>query len=276
MTTLSSYRPPAGQANPAETRSAVSLRARTNTKERLALVMPALREAASLGPLLERVRSVFATLDMPWEVLVVDDDSGDGTGEIVSAMTREDARVRLLVRTQEKGLSGAVLHGWQHTDATILGVMDADGQHPPELLPVLLARILEGRDAAIGSRFVQGATASRWNPLRWLISTAATWPARSLQCRCLRVKDPLSGFFLVRRHCVENVLFQPAGFKLLLEILVRGRLGSVDEVPFAFAQRTAGRSKVSLKVVWDYVALLLRLYRARIGTAGVPQVSSGD
>jgi dolichol-phosphate mannosyltransferase len=120
----------------------------------LALVIPTLREAANLPGLLTDVRSALDPLGIDYEIIVVDDDSRDGTEEIVSAISLEDPRVRLLVRKGERGLSGAVLYGWQHTDAAILGVMDADLQHPPELLAALVSAILAGNDMAIGSRYM--------------------------------------------------------------------------------------------------------------------------
>jgi len=245
-------------------------------QHKLGLVIPAFREAENLRDLLNGVRAALGELVIPYEILVVDDDSRDGTSEIVSSIAREDARVRLLVRTRERGLSGAILYGWRHTDATILGVMDADLQHPPELLPQLIAGVLDGRDLAIGSRYAAGGSRGWWNPIRGLSSAAAIWATRPLQPRSRRVRDPLSGFFIVRRWCVENLAFQAAGFKLLLEILVRGRVRSIEEVPFAFARRRAGRSKANLKVAWDYVALLARLYRLQSGTVRVPEPSGGD
>ncbi len=241
-------------------------------REKLALVIPALREAENLRLLLRRVRAVLSRLEIAFEIVVVDDDSRDGTHEIVSAIAVEDTRVRLLVRTGERGLSGAVVHGWRHTDATILGVMDADGQHPAEAVPELVTAILGGRDLVIGSRYVQPVGGKGWHPFRGLVSAAGILATRPLQTG---VKDPLSGFFVVRRQCVENMFFQPTGFKLLLEILVRGRIGSVEEVPFAFARRSAGRSKLNLRVAWDYLTLLVRLYCSRLGISWVPQVS-GD
>jgi dolichol-phosphate mannosyltransferase len=250
--------------------------AQNQGQEKLAIVIPSLREAENLPRLLRRVGATLSNLEIPCEILVVDDDSRDGTREIVSAFAREDTRVRLLVRLGERGLSGAILHGWQHTDATILGVMDADGQHPPELLPNLLATIAAGHDLAIGSRYTSAGSRGAWNPFRWLISSAAICAARPLQPRCLSVRDPLSGFFLVRRRCVENLPFQPTGFKLLLEILVRGRVRSLEELPFVFGRRGAGRSKVSLRVAWDYLALLARLYSARFKGTRIQQAPSGN
>ncbi len=129
--------------------------------EKLALVIPTLREADNIGGLLGHIRSVLDPLGIDYEILVVDDDSRDGTEEIVSAIAQKDPRVRLLVRKGERGLSGAVLYGWRQTDAAILGVMDADLQHPPELLPALIAAIFAGNDLAIGSRYTAGGAAGR-------------------------------------------------------------------------------------------------------------------
>jgi dolichol-phosphate mannosyltransferase len=265
VTTLSPYSP----SKTAARRLAVRRGKPGANQEKLALVLPSLREAENLQELLGRVRAALASVEIPCEILVVDDDSRDGTREIVAAIASEDERVRLLERREARGLSGAILHGWQHTDATILGVMDADGQHPAERVPALLAVIQDGRDLAIASRYKRESSGGGWNPFRWLISAAAVWVARPLDSRCLEVSDPLSGFFLVRRRCVENVLFQTAGFKLLLEILVCGRIESVEEVPFAFGKRRAGRSKAGLKVAWDYLLLLIRLYAAKCGMVRV-------
>ncbi len=233
-------------------------------QEKLALVIPTLREAENLCGLLAHVRSVLDPLGTLYEILVVDDDSRDGTEEIVSAISQEDPRVRLLVRKGERGLSGAVLYGWHRTDAEILGVMDADLQHPPELLPQLISAIESGRDMAIGSRYTPGGELGKWNPARKLVSAAAGWATWPLQRPGIRVKDPMSGFFMVRRHCVEQIQFQRSGFKLLLEVLVRGRISSIQEVPFAFGLRYRGASKATFKVAWDYGLLLARLYARRL------------
>lgn len=233
--------------------------------EKLALVIPTLCEAGNIGPLLDHVRTVLDPLDYPYEILVVDDNSPDQTGAVVSAIALEDPRVHLLVRKGERGLSGAILYGWQHTDATVLGVMDADLQHPPELLPKLISAIQEGGDLVIGSRYTAGGDLGKWNPVRKLLSATAVWVTWPLQKRRLRTKDPMSGFFLVRRRCLPQAQFQKSGFKLLLEILVRGRFQSVKEVPFAFGLRYRGASKANFKVAWDYGLLLARLYAGKLG-----------
>jgi dolichol-phosphate mannosyltransferase len=233
--------------------------------DKLALVIPTLCEAENIGGLLNHVRSVLEPLGITFEILVVDDDSSDGTGDVVSAIAREDPRVRLIVRKGKRGLSGAILYGWQCTDASILGVMDADLQHPPELLPQLLSAIQGGRDMAIGSRYTPGGGVGEWNSARRFLSAAAVWVTWPLQKARIRARDPMSGFFMLRRQCLPQVDFQDSGFKLLLEILVRGRIRSIQEVPFAFGLRYRGASKANFKVAWDYALLLLKLYAGRCG-----------
>jgi dolichol-phosphate mannosyltransferase len=232
---------------------------------KLALVIPTLCEAENIAALLDHVRFVLDPLDILYEVLVVDDDSCDGTAQVVSAIADLDPRVRLLIRRGERGLSGAILHGWQHSDATVLGVMDADLQHPPELLPELLAAILDDRDIVIGSRYTAGGGLGQWNPVRKFLSAAAVWVTWPIQKSKVRAKDPMSGFFMVRRSCLDRVQFQESGFKLLLEILVRGHIRSLEEVPFEFGRRFRGASKANLKVAVDYALLLARLYAGRFG-----------
>jgi len=231
----------------------------------LALVIPTLNEAGNIAPLLDTVRAVLDSLDIGYEIIVVDDDSHDGTGDMVSVIAREDPRVRLIVRKGQRGLSGAVLDGWRSTGALVLGVMDADLQHPPALLPKLYQAMAAGSDLAIGSRYTPGGELGGWNPFRKLLSAAAVWATWPLQRRGLRAHDPMSGFFMVRRRAVEEIEFQRAGFKLLLEILVRARIGSVQEVPFVFGSRFRGASKANFKVAWNYARLLTRLYAARFG-----------
>ena len=234
-------------------------------QEKLALVIPTLREAGNIRGVLDHTRAVLDPLGIRYEILVVDDDSDDGTGEIVSAIAKADPRVRLIVRKGAKGVAGAILLGWENTDATILGEMDADGQHPPEVLAQLVAAILEGNDVAIGSRYVEGGSLGDWNAARKLLSAAALWVALPVQRKQIRAKDPTSGFFLVRRACIDKIKFQRTGFKLLLEVLVRGRATSMKEIPFAFKSREVGASKATFQVACEYAGLLGKLYWARFG-----------
>src|SRR5438067_681109 len=192
-------------------------------KTKFALVIPTLNEAGNIEPLLNRIHAALEPLLLPYEIVIVDDGSVDGTQQVVSNFSATDARVRLLVRHNQKGLAGAVIHGWKHTDANLLGVMDADLQHPPELLPALLAAIEGGVDIAVGSRYVEQTRVQGWNLFRQAVSRVSTWVTLPFQ-RKVRVKDPMSGFFALRRECIEGIDLQPQGFKILLEILVRGRI----------------------------------------------------
>lgn len=232
-------------------------------QEKFALVIPALREAENIRGLIDRARSALDPLGVPYEILVVDDDSRDGTEAIVAEISAQHPHVRLFVRKGEKGLSGAILYGWRCTDAPLLGVMDADLQHPPGLLPQLLAAVMRGYDLAIGSRYVQGGQLGAWNPFRKLLSAVAIWITWPLQAGHGRVKDPMSGFFVVRRGCLREAVFQKSGFKLLLEILVRSQIQSIVEIPYSFGLRHSGFSKAHMRVGWDYAVLLVRLYAAK-------------
>jgi dolichol-phosphate mannosyltransferase len=241
-----------------------ALERRHDAAAKLALVIPTLCEAGNIVALLDSIRTVLDPLEIPYEILIVDDDSHDGTAEIVSEIAVSDPRIRLLIRKGQRGLSGAVLYGWQHTDAELLAVMDADHQHPPELLRQLHSAIQQGHDLAIGSRYAHGGEIGEWNQVRKLLSAAAVWSSWPLQRLGCRTSDPMSGFFMIRRRCIEEVRLQQSGFKLLLEILVRGRIQSVAEIPFSFGRRRHGVSKATLRVACDYLILLFRLYTAKL------------
>jgi dolichol-phosphate mannosyltransferase len=232
--------------------------------DKLGLVIPTLNEEANIARLLERVRANLDGLSIDYELLVVDDDSTDGTGAVVCEYSKSDPRIRLLVRQGCRGLAGAVIHGWDSTDANLLAVIDADLQHPPELLPALVIAIRQGRDLAIASRYSNGKGIAGWNPVRHAISRMSTWITVPLQKPGIRVTDPLSGFFMLRRTCIAGVRLQPEGFKLLLEILVRGNIQSVAEIPYQFGVRHAGKSKANLRVGLDYLQLLGRLSKSAL------------
>lgn len=237
--------------------------------QKFCLVIPTLNEAGNIPVLLDRAQAALAPLGIDYEILIVDDDSQDGTATVVQQYAREDSRIRLLVRKGERGLAGAVIYGWQHTDADLLGVMDADLQHPPETLRQLLAEARQGNDLVIASRYANGQSVRNWNRLRLAISRCSTWATVPLQKkRGVRVKDPLSGFFVVRRQCIDGLDLQPYGFKILLEILVKGRIESAVEIPFQFAVRQSGKSKADFHIALQYFSLLGKLSRYAIFRPG--------
>jgi len=231
--------------------------------QKVAIVIPTLNEAENIPQVINRLRNALETVTFNYELIVVDDDSKDGTSDVVRALSVHDPRVRLLVRKGQRGLSGAVIHGWKHTDATLLGIIDADLQHPPEILPQLLEAIQSGSDIAIASRYTSSKhdSVADWNPVRHFISRCTTALTTPLQRKGLRVKDPMSGYFVVRRECIEGLNLQPQGFKILLEILVKGRMRNAAEIPYRFGLRHAGSSKADLKVALNYLSLLGKLSR---------------
>jgi dolichol-phosphate mannosyltransferase len=230
---------------------------------KLALVIPTLREAENIRTVLDRIRQSLDPLRFPYELIVVDDDSRDGIDTLVQEVAQTDARVRLLVRIGERGLGGAVRYGWEYTDAEVLGVIDADLQHPPELLPQLWKAVEAGSDVVLASRYAPQGGLDNWHPARHLLSRMAIWMTYPLQKTGIRVQDPMAGFFMVRRSCLNGVELHNRGFKILLEILVRGNVRSVTEVPFTFGRRRAGTSKANLAVGLDYFGLLYRLWKSR-------------
>lgn len=229
--------------------------------KKLTLVVPTLNEAGNIDTLLSRATAALKTTRCEYQIAVVDDGSTDGTAEKVDQWRERDARVQLLSRSGERGLAGAVLYGWGQRPGDLLGVMDADLQHPPELLPKLVKET-ERADIAIASRYAEGDGIKGWNPLRSAISKLSTLAAVPLVSKKhLGVTDPMSGFFVIHRRCIEGLSFQTTGFKLLLEILVRGRIRNAREVPYHFGIRRAGRSKASAAVAFHYLHFLSRLSR---------------
>jgi dolichol-phosphate mannosyltransferase len=236
----------------------------------LTLVVPTLNESGNIDPVLNLITNILGEMPYDYKVVVVDDGSADGTIEKVRTWTQNNNRVHLLQRAGERGLAGAVLYGWNQHPADLLAVMDADLQHPPDLLPKLLHEV-EHTDIAIASRYAEVDGTKGWNPLRVAISRITTLAAtRLISKKNLRVTDPMSGFFVVRRSCIEKLEFQTAGFKLLFEILVRGRIRSVQEVPYHFGLRHAGSSKASVSVAYDYLRLLSRLSREQVLRSSEP------
>lgn len=223
--------------------------------------MPTIDEAENLPVLVPRISRALA--GVPLEILIVDDGSTDGTPDVCRDLARTYP-VRLLTRGhQERGLSGAVLHGLKHATGEVLVVMDADLQHPPEALPEIVRPICEGRaDFVLASRNVPGATtAVAWSEVRKINSWAARALARPI---CGRVTDPMSGFFAVSREvCGRSHDLAPMGFKIALEFLCRNPWMRVHETPIHFGLRQHGQSKLSLREQIRYLEHLSRLYDHR-------------
>jgi dolichol-phosphate mannosyltransferase len=226
----------------------------------VSVVVPTFEEARNLPHLIDRLAAVRAG-GLQLDLTIMDDDSRDGSVELVQG--RPEDWVRLVVRTADRGLSQAVLDGLRRATGEVLVCMDADLSHPPEAIPAMLAKLREGADFVIGSRYTEGgSTAHDWGFLRWLNSRVATWLARPLT----HVSDPMSGFFALRRQTFEAGRdFNPVGYKIGLELVVKCRCERVVEVPIHFADRRFGVSKLTLRQQLLYLAHLWRLYVFKFG-----------
>jgi dolichol-phosphate mannosyltransferase len=224
----------------------------------VSIIVPALNEADNLRALAERIDAALA--GRAYELIIVDDNSRDATSQICEELS-ERFPIRLIVRPLPKdGLSGAVLEGLAVATGEFIVVMDADLQHPPEKIPELLS-LLESDDAdfVIGSRYVEGGSIERgWTPYRALNSKLATLLARPFAGR---VRDPMSGFFAMRRRDYASATrLTPLGYKIALELLCKSRVRRVREVPIHFGKRLAGESKLNVKEQFRYLEHLSRLY----------------
>jgi dolichol-phosphate mannosyltransferase len=222
----------------------------------LSVIVPTYREVESLPHLLPRLLDTIRQLDVPAEVLIMDDQSNDGTVELVDQLGISE--VRLCVREGKRGLSPAVVDGFRMARGKYLVCIDADLSHPPETIPTMLERLAAGADFVIGSRYVPGgSTEADWGFFRQLNSSVATFLARPFTS----VKDPMSGFIALTRERFNLAKdLNPIGYKIGLELLVKCGCQRVAEVPIHFANRAAGESKLSLKEQLRYIKHLRRLF----------------
>ncbi len=222
----------------------------------LSIVVPTYNERENVPVLVERLRRMLG--HVAWEIIVVDDDSPDGTATVVKDLAAADPRVRCIRRVGRRGLSGACIEGILSSSAPLVAVMDADLQHDEALLPAMLAEIHDGADLVVGSRYVDGgSSASGLSSFRQWGSEVAT----NLAKRVLGVtlSDPMSGFFMIRRERVEAVAddLSREGFKILLDIVsAQDEPLRITELPFEFRSRNAGESKLDSLVTAEYLGLL--------------------
>lgn len=222
------------------------------------LILPTYSEAASLPELLKRIAE--AAGGEAYEIIVVDDDSPDHTWEAAERLKNHHPMLRVIRRIGRRGLSSAVAEGCAAAKGDVLAVMDADLQHDPVIIRELIARIADGADIAVASRYVEGGSVGSWIRGRRLLSRAATFLARSLPP--VSVSDPMSGFFAIRRTAYEGVAdrLRPSGFKILFEILAfLPHATVVAEVPLVFEERRHGSSKLSLGVELVFLWQMLRI-----------------
>ncbi|MEB3691224.1 MAG: glycosyltransferase family 2 protein [Caldisphaeraceae archaeon] len=223
----------------------------------LSIIVPTYNERDNLGELLRRIDGALRPSEVSYEVVIVDDNSPDGTAKYAGELSRTYP-IKVLKRAGKLGLASAVLDGLKIAGGESIVIMDADLQHPPEVLSKIVEKV-QDCDVVIASRYVKGGSVGEWSLLRRLISKGAILVARVLLPKVRRIKDPMSGYFAFRRDVVKGISMNPRGFKILLEVLVRGNARKVCEVPYTFSSRLKGKSKLDAGEIINYLIHLMDL-----------------
>jgi dolichol-phosphate mannosyltransferase len=228
---------------------------------KFSFVIPTYNEAGGIERLIRALADVFAKNQLDGEMIVVDDNSPDGTGAIVDKLSNEFP-VRCLHRPGKLGLSSGVIDGWKFArpDSEALGAMDADFSHDINIVPKMVEALENGYGLAVGSRYVPGGGITNWPRRRIITSKVACMLAQPLT----RIKDITSGYFLVKREALEGVELDPIGFKIGLEVIAKGHYGRATEIPYVFTDRIVGESKLNEKEIFNYLKQLRKLYAARL------------
>ncbi|MDH3654080.1 MAG: polyprenol monophosphomannose synthase [Myxococcales bacterium] len=228
----------------------------------ISIVVPTYREADNLALLAEAVDAALSGTGYDYELLFIDDDSRDGSAKICAQLSARFP-VRIVVRKGERGLATAVIHGISMASGDIVVVMDADLSHPASAIPAMIARLQSGEsDFVLGSRYVEGGSIhDDWSVFRQLNSIIPSLMAKPL----CPLKDPMSGFFAIRRtEMPPRSRLSPVGYKIALEIFVKGGFNQPSEVPIHFSDRQHGESKLSLKEQLNFLRHLGRLYAYKL------------
>jgi dolichol-phosphate mannosyltransferase len=223
----------------------------------LSVIVPTYREATNVPVLFERLKIVLA--DLVWEMIVVDDNSPDGTYAIASSLAAQDTRMRCIRRVNRLGLAGAVIEGALSSSAPYIAVIDGDLQHDEAILPDMYKALAQGgADMAIGTRVSEETTERGLSPARQKLSDAGAYFFKRISGS--NVSDPMSGFFMIRRQIVEDIApkLSADGFKILADILLSAPRGlRIVETPYVFRKRRAGESKLSALVAMDFLGLVV-------------------
>jgi len=236
----------------------------------LSLVVPTYNEIENLCEFLAAVRvSLDEALPGRYEVIVVDDDSPDRTWEAAARVGADFPQLRVMRREGERGLARAVIRGWQVARGAVLGTINADFQHPPEMLSRMVKR-MDGADLVVATRHGDGGGLGDWQLKRRVTS----WGAAVIGCVLLpevfdRISDPLSGCYFVRREAIQGIELKPLGYKSLMEVVVRGNVREIRECGYEMRKRQRGKSKVHALHPVKYIRHVFRLRAAsRAGGVG--------
>src|SRR3989344_2301473 len=233
----------------------------SKNKKQLSIILATFNESQNILKMLNSIDNVLSSY-VDSEIIVVDDNSPDGTGTIVENYIKtkknENQAIRIIRRIDKRGLSSAIIEGFNSANGEMILVMDTDFAHPPEKILEMLDEMQNNHYAiVVGSRFVKGGKTVGWPFSRKLMSAFATRIARYILG--LNVKDSTSGFFLIKKNLIENKKFDAIGSKLLLEILVKTHGAKIKEIPYTCINREFGSSKFNTSIISDYFKLVKRL-----------------
>lgn len=219
----------------------------------MSIVIPTYNEKDNIEKLVKGIR-----MRVEAEIIIVDDDSPDGTGELADKLAKRYKNMRVLHRIGKRGLGSAIIEGFKAASGSIVGVMDADFSHPPALIKKMAGEFENGADIVLGSRYTKGGRIENWPLRRKIASRFAVLLARPLT----RAKDPVTGFFFVRKKIFDKIKIKSGetkSWKVSLEIIARGDYKKLTEVPYTFVNRKAGKSKISAKEYKNYISQILGL-----------------
>jgi dolichol-phosphate mannosyltransferase len=255
------------------------------SKERLAqlsIIIPTYNESQNILDLLASIKTILCD-SFCTEIIVVDDNSPDKTGMLVEDYSKNYTNsgalaqqqydinlnrdqssnifIKVIHRPRKAGLISAILEGIRSSNGQYILVMDADFSHSPEVIPTMVHELESSDiDIVVASRYANGGSIVGWSLKRKLISKGAVKIAKYVLPISKEVKDPMSGFFALKRPVLRHIAIDTAGYKILLEILVKSKYAKVKEVPYTFSDRKAGKSKLDNYVIWDYIKSVYYLY----------------
>lgn len=233
------------------------------TSEQVSIIIPTYNESLNIKKILQSIGDNLP-LKTKTEAIVIDDDSPDGTAKIVedylkTMKSRAEYTISIIKRKGKQGLSSAILKGIQQSTGDTIIVMDSDFSHPPNIIPKMIEKLKQTKcDIVVASRYVKGGATQGWPLSRKIMSTAATKIAK--KGLGIDTRDPMSGYFAFRRQIIDGLKFDAIGYKMLLEILVKTKGVSIQEVPYTFSNRTLGSSKLGVSTIFDYGKAIWKLY----------------
>ncbi len=224
---------------------------------KLTVISPTYNERESIDRLVSELQRVLQGMDH--EILIVDDDSPDGTWRRVEELAQQNRNLRMLRRRNQRDYASAIIEGVRTASGEAIATIDADLQHDPEVLPRMLAELENGADLVVASRYITGGGTSDWSSLRRMMSRTANLPARVILG--VTIGDPGSGYFMLRRGDFLRIAdrLDGRGYRILLDIIANLRPTKIKEVPYTFRARREGHSKMSARIVLSYARLLCRL-----------------